>query len=344
MKSTLTIFIITFLLLFAVRKIAIGINLVDKPNVRKQHSGNIPLVGGISIYFALWVVYLLHSEWLPQFTLYMVCTSILLIVGVLDDRFDLPVMPRIIVQASVAIAMMYAGFHLSNLGSIWPNIDFKLGYAGYVITVFAVWGAINAFNMVDGIDGLLGILSTITFAALAIIFYTGGKTELAQWSLSMLIACIPYILLNLGLPLGGRFKVFMGDAGSTLIGFTVIWLLLLASQSEDAVMRPVTALWLIAIPLMDMVTIMVRRISRGDSPFKPDREHLHHILMRSGFTSHQTLVAITGSAAFIALIGVVGERFSIPESVMLAWFLLMFAGYFWFIAKLDRSAVLEKQV
>ncbi len=309
---------------------------MDKPNSRKKHRGHIPLVGGVSIYLALWILYALHPEWLPDFSLYMVCASALLLVGVLDDRFDLPVMPRIFLQALVASIMMYSGLHLASLGNILFGYELVLGWAGYAVTLLAVWGAINAFNMVDGIDGLLGALSCVTFGALAVMFYLDGEHELAQWSLCLLAASIPYILLNLGIPWGQKFKVFMGDAGSTLIGFTVIWLLIVATQGHDAVIRPVTALWFIAVPLMDMVTIMTRRIRRGDSPFKPDREHLHHILLRAGLGPRQTLLAIVGVAFIFALVGIIGERAGIRESVMLSLFLLAFVGYFWSITRVWR--------
>ncbi|MNJ60744.1 Undecaprenyl-phosphate alpha-N-acetylglucosaminyl 1-phosphate transferase [compost metagenome] len=96
-------------------------------------------------------------------------------------------------------------------------------------------------------------------------------------------------------------------------------------------MQPVSALWVIAVPLMDMATIMVRRIRRGDSPFKPDREHLHHILMRAGLGPRQTLFTIVGFASLLAAIGVIGDRLGVPELLMLGLFLVVFAGYFWSI-------------
>lgn len=336
MQEITVIFISAFIALFLARKAAIKVGLVDKPNARKKHRGHIPLVGGVSIYLSLWIIYSLHPEWLLDFPLYMVCVSALLLVGVLDDRFDLPVMPRILLQASVAGIMMYSGLYLVSLGNILFGYELFLGWFGYFVTLLAVWGAINAFNMVDGIDGLLGALSCVTFGALSVMFYLGGNRELAQWSLCLLVACIPYILLNLGIPWGQKFKVFMGDAGSTLIGFTVIWLLILATQGQGAVMRPVTALWFIALPLMDMVTIMTRRIRRGDSPFKPDREHLHHILLRAGLSSRQTLLAIVGVAVLFAVVGIIGERAGMRESVMLSLFLLAFVGYFWSITRVWR--------
>ncbi|AOR57973.1 UDP-N-acetylglucosamine--undecaprenyl-phosphate N-acetylglucosaminephosphotransferase [Pectobacterium parmentieri] len=336
MQEFVVVFLSAFVALFLARKVAIKVGLVDKPNERKRHRGHIPLVGGVSIYMALWVMYLFDSTWLPDFSLYMICATALLVVGVLDDRYDLPVLPRVGLQALVAGLMMYAGVYLVSLGKVMFGYELFLGIFGYTVTLFAVWGAINAFNMVDGIDGLLGALSCVTFGALAVVFYLNGRHELAQWSLCLLAATLPYILLNLGVPWGKKFKVFMGDAGSTLIGFTVIWLLILATQGSDAVIRPVTALWFIAIPLMDMVTIMVRRIRRGDSPFKPDREHLHHILMRAGLTPRQSLLAIVFVAMALAAIGIICELSGITESVMLSAFLVVFVGYFWAITRVWR--------
>ena len=120
----------------------------------------------------------------------------------------------------------------------------------------------------------------------------------------------------------------MGDAGSMMIGFTVIWLLLGASQKPSEILiRPTTALWLIAIPLMDMAAIMFRRVRRGDSPFKPDREHLHHIFQRLGFTPRQTLAMICIIASGFAGFGIYGELNDIAETTMFTLFMLCFLGY-----------------
>lgn len=336
MQDITVIFIGAFIALFLARKTAIKVGLVDKPNTRKNHDGHIPLVGGVSLYFSLWLLYALHPSWLPEFPLYMVCASVLFFVGILDDRFDLPVLPRIILQAAVAGLMIYFDLFISTAGNILFGYGLMLGLAGYLITVFAVWGAINAFNMVDGMDGLLATLSSVTFGALALMFHLGGNNALALWSLCILVASVPYLLLNLELIWGKKFKVFMGDAGSTLVGFTVIWLLILATQGATAVMRPVTALWFIAVPLMDMAVIIIRRIRRGDSPFKPDNEHCHHILMRAGLSNVQALGVIGCMALAFAAFGMLGERAGFSESVMLSLFLLVFIGYFWSITRVWR--------
>ncbi|MBS0849941.1 UDP-N-acetylglucosamine--undecaprenyl-phosphate N-acetylglucosaminephosphotransferase [Citrobacter sp. JGM124] len=322
------IFVFTTVFIFFARTVAKKIGLVDKPNYRKRHQGLIPLVGGISVYAGICFTFFITQYYIPHASLYIFCAGVLVFIGALDDRFDISVKIRASIQAIIGIVMMcFAGLHLASLGHIFGNWEMTLGPFGYFLTLFAVWAAINAFNMVDGIDGLLGGLSSVSFAALGIILTLSGQYSLAMLCFAMIAAILPYILLNLGI-LGHRFKVFMGDAGSTLIGFTVIWILLETTQGETHPISPVTALWIIAIPLMDMVAIMYRRLRKGMSPFSPDRQHIHHLIMRAGFTSRQAFVLITFAAVVLAAVGIIGEYVKfIPEWFMLALFLLAFVLY-----------------
>jgi len=252
----LSLFSASFLILFFARKVAQKINLVDRPNERKLHQGLVPLVGGISIYLTLMLALWYKPGLLIHSDIYVLCSSVLVMIGAIDDKYDVDYRVRLVVQILISCAMIFAaGLSLKSLGHILFNYEVDLGPLGYIVTIFAVLGAINAFNMVDGIDGLLGGLTMVTFGALAYIHYADGQLPLARFCLLMMIVVVPYICLNLGFPFGGRKKVFMGDAGSMLIGFTVIWVLLQGTQGPKAQMNPVTALWLIAIPLMDMTCI-----------------------------------------------------------------------------------------
>lgn len=337
--TVLFVFSASFICLFVFRKVAQRIGLVDKPNERKHHTGQIPLVGGISVF----VTMLLALLWLPSLlllpNLYMGCALALVIVGAIDDRYDISFKLRLVIQALVSIAMIVLGERsLHNLGYLMGSEALQIPeLASYVLTVMAVIGAINAFNMVDGIDGLLGGLASVTFGGLGLLFYWHGMANFALFCALLVTAMLPYIMLNLGFPFGRRFKVFMGDAGSIFIGFTVIWLLIVASQGErTTAIRPVTALWLIALPLMDMVCIMVRRIRKGQSPFKPDREHLHHICQRIGLSSFQSLLAICATAALMAGIGIWSELAKVDEYIMFFAFLLSFAAYFTVLSNIWR--------
>jgi UDP-GlcNAc:undecaprenyl-phosphate GlcNAc-1-phosphate transferase len=339
------IFLFSLAFLFVARKVAKKVGLVDKPNYRKQHQGLIPLVGGISVFAGICFTFFITDYPIAHSSLYLGCAGLLVLVGALDDRFDISIKIRALVQALVAIVMMYfAGLILKDLGHIIGPWAMVLGPFGYPITLFAVWAAINAFNMVDGIDGLLGGLSSVTFGAMGIVMYMSGHMELALWCFAMIAATLPYILLNLGF-FGPRYKVFMGDAGSTLIGFTAIWILLQSTQGVAAPMTPVTALWLIAIPLMDMIAIMYRRLRKGMSPFSPDRQHIHHLIMRAGFSPRQAFVLITLAAAVLAAIGVIGEHLGfVPEWLMLLLFLLAFFFYGYCIKRAWRVARMLKRI
>ncbi|MEZ9508273.1 UDP-N-acetylglucosamine--undecaprenyl-phosphate N-acetylglucosaminephosphotransferase [Vibrio cyclitrophicus] len=318
----------SFSSLFLMRKVAKAVGLVDKPNERKLHNGAIPLVGGIAISLSISQYLVTHPDVIPHSEVFLASIAALIVIGALDDKFDISFKIRLIVQAILSICMMYfADLQLENIGNLFGLGDLHLGFLSPVITILAVIGAINAFNMVDGIDGLLGGLAIVTLGAIAILLKVDSQHGLAYLCVVFIVAIIPYILMNLGI-LGRERKVFMGDAGSMMIGFTVIWLLLGASQDpSESLMRPITALWLIAVPLMDMAAIMFRRVRRGVSPFKPDREHLHHIFQRLGFTPRQTLAIICAIASSFAGFGIYGEFLKVPESTMFILFLVCFASY-----------------
>lgn len=328
------VFATSFISLFFMRKLAKIIGLVDKPNARKLHTGAIPLVGGVSICITLLLFIFRKPEVIHHSSLYLTCITTLTILGAIDDKFDVSFKLRLLIQAVLSLVMIQlAGLELHVLGNMfgfgYTDLGSGLFSFSLLITIFAVIGAINAFNMVDGIDGLLGGLSMVTFASIAILLNIDHQTGPAYLCLVIVVAMIPYISMNLGL-LGRKRKVFMGDAGSMLIGFSVIWIMLSTSQSQvsgDLLMRPVTALWLIAIPLMDMAAIMIRRVRRGDSPFKPDREHLHHIFQRLGLSSRQTLLTICTFASLFAGFGIYGEMTKIPEPVMFYLFIALFGVY-----------------
>ncbi|EOW9140584.1 UDP-N-acetylglucosamine--undecaprenyl-phosphate N-acetylglucosaminephosphotransferase [Vibrio cholerae] len=345
------LFFFSLMSLFVLRKVAKKIGLVDKPNERKLHQGAIPLVGGIAICFSLAYFLFNNPNVIPHSQPYAFCITLLVIVGALDDKYDLNFKIRIIIQAGLSIAMMViGGIELHTIGDVFGFGEVNLGLAGYAITILAVVGAINAFNMVDGIDGLLGALSIVSFGGLGLMLAYDGQQQLAYLCLVMIVIILPYILLNIG-AFGRKRKVFMGDAGSMLIGFTVIWFLLLSSQNgKTPPLRPVTALWLIAVPLMDMAAIMLRRIRRGDSPFKPDREHLHHIFQRLGLSSLQTVLAISLIAASFAACGILGEIYNLSETFMFYSFITCFAiyaillNYVWRVTRFVRTLLGIKDI
>jgi len=331
---------------------AVAVGLVDRPDNRKHHNGEIPLVGGLGVFLAFMCV----GAWVfpvNQVTVSIALSSLLMVkVGLLDDRHDLSVKLRIVVQMLAASVLVFGGgVQIETLGNLFSTGEVKLGWFAAPFTIAAIMTAMNAYNMIDGIDGLLGSLSLVTFlgiAALAMMHYQAVPLLIA---IIMIAALLVFLARNLsGKSLGLR-KVFMGDAGSMFIGQLIVCLLalmtvplqvanfdvlpeLFASAHSAESVRPVAVLWLIAIPLIDMFGIMARRILKKESPFKPDRDHLHHIFMRAGFTPSETLGLITLAAFLLLLTGLVLEIFQVPESIVA----LLFVGLFWLYVLCLRHA------
>uniref|UniRef100_A0A486XVR0 Undecaprenyl-phosphate alpha-N-acetylglucosaminyl 1-phosphate transferase n=1 Tax=Rheinheimera sp. BAL341 TaxID=1708203 RepID=A0A486XVR0_9GAMM len=315
--------------------LSVHIGLVDIPRGRKQHQGAVPLIGGIATYCGLAAALLLFADNSIQPFYYLACSGVIVLLGVFDDYLDLSVKLRLMVQTMIGLAMTFAlNLHLASLGNLFGMGGIELGILGLPVTVLAVIAAINAFNMTDGIDGLAGMLSLVSFSTIAIFMTLWGQQHYAALALLLALALLPYLACNLNLIPGRR--IFMGDAGSMLIGLSVIWLLIIGTQSESASFRPVTALWIIAIPLMDMIAIMLRRIRKGQSPFQADREHLHHISLRLGLSSRESLILITALACIFSSIGIIGEYLLLPDWLMLGLFLLVFSGYIYLLQHIWR--------
>lgn len=311
--------------------VADWLGLVDKPCARKQHDGHIPLVGGVSVFIG---VLLASTLWLPEsreFNLYLIASAIMVFIGALDDRHNLSVRSRLVGQMLVAsIMILGAGIYIKDLGNLFGYGNVHIGLFGIPFTYLAVLGAINAYNMIDGIDGLVGTLAIITLGFLATLFLLADANSHAGYlSLIVAVAIIPFLAFNLlGKPQGSRLrKIFMGDAGSMFVGFTVVWLLAEGSQGDAPAFEPVLALWVIAIPLMDMAAVMIRRWRKGQSPFKADRDHLHHIFLRAGFSAKQSLIVIALMAIIIGAAGAYCAWLKLPSWVLFTVFLLLFALY-----------------
>lgn len=311
--------------------------LLDIPCSRKQHNGSIPLVGGISIFITTAVMLLGFISTEEGARLFVVASALMVFIGVLDDKHDLSVRLRIVAQLLVALIIVFgAETYITNLGNLVGLGDIKLGVWGIPFTLLAIMAAMNAYNMVDGIDGLLGGLSFISFAAIAFLGYAHGNDFVHTTSMVIAAALIPFIARNTSFPFKNVRKVFMGDAGSMFIGLAIVWLLTLLTQpslqtNESTPVRPVIVLWFIAVPLMDMLAIMFRRAAKGQSPFKPDRNHLHHIFMRAGLTSREALLFILSIALIKALLGIALELFYVADWIVLGLYVSVFVFYCYLI-------------
>lgn len=296
-------------------RLAEPLGLVDRPNSRKLHQGHIPLVGGLSVFIGM----LAGAIWLGDFSRFMqvllATAALLALLGALDDRYDLSVRARLLVQTTAILTVIAtSGIYIHSIGHLFGH-ELTLGWMGIPFTAVAVIGLLNAFNMMDGIDGLAGSLSLVTIGA--ILLYSHAPQSHGPVTLMLLMgtALLPYLAANLGC-LGRQHRVFLGDAGSMVLGYLFAWTLINLSQTTPRQLSPIDVLWCVALPVLDTLAVMYRRLRQGKSPFKPDRGHIHHIIMGTGLGPRRTLVCLVALAATLAFCGSVIRMFGTDASLL----------------------------
>ena len=328
--SLLTSFGVSFLMQSLLLRPARKFGFVDKPlknNKHKLHTRPVPLIGGVSVFVAFFLGILVVPGEVQQLNVFLFCCLLIVLVGVLDDLQDISAGFRLIMQAFVGVIMVAtADMSIREFGDILAVGNIYFVDWAMPVTILAVLSAINAMNMMDGIDGLAASIAVITLSALVLLAYLFAKAPLVL--LLLIAALLPFMAFNLGF-LGHKQKIYLGDAGSTLLGFIIVWFLVDLSQGEGRAIRPVTALWIFALPLMDMVTIAVRRIVSGRSPFIADREHLHHLLKRYGFNDHNSVFWISLASIGFAIVGIIAEWYKVNETILFISFLMVFFALFY---------------
>jgi undecaprenyl-phosphate alpha-N-acetylglucosaminyl 1-phosphatetransferase len=312
--------------------------IVDKPGGHKTHAHSTPFVGGTAVLAALaCALYVLYArELLPmhQWGALALGSLIIFVTGFADDLWQLSFKPRFAIQAGVASLMaLWAGVALVDLGALLDGSPLRLGWLAIPFTVFATIGVINALNMIDGIDGLSGSVSFVSLLLIALVAHSAGVQAHLTLAVMLMAGVAAFLFFNMRYPGNRRARVFMGDNGSMLLGLLFAWMLIDLSQGEHRAMPPVLALWLFAVPLMDTVGIMTRRVWLGRSPFRPDRHHLHHLFIRAGFRVQDTVYAIALIQLAFGLAGFAMLAADVAESTMLIAFLIAFAAYFYLVLR-----------
>jgi UDP-GlcNAc:undecaprenyl-phosphate GlcNAc-1-phosphate transferase len=343
--SPLLAFSATTVLIVLLRPMALALGLVDVPNARKSHQGQIPLIGGMSIFVGVTVALTVQYVFVAQPTTGTVhltalfgAAFILVFIGIWDDYSDLPPTARLLTQLAAALIMIYGGgVVLNDVGALLPGAGvLSLGLLAVPFTVFACIGVINAINMIDGLDGLSGSLTLISLLGLGVANSLWGDVG-NQHVIVIVAACVmAFLLFNLRTLWRSRAWVFLGDAGSMFLGLTLCWLAISMSQGENRVISPAAALWFLMLPIYDAVSMMLRRILKGRSPFQADREHLHHIFLFAGFSVGESVTLMSGIAVVGVVIGLGGTYWQVPDWVLAGLFLVGGGLFFWVVRRAWR--------
>lgn len=322
--------VVTLLAMVVLQPLAHRVGWLDRPGGRKDHGVATPVCGGLGIFagIAVSTSFQLRSQPIP--TAYLVGGGLLLAVGLLDDLHDLRWWYRVAAQIVAALAMVYMGDGGPRVGHIpgfFTGQPVALGMYSAPFTVFATVGLINAINMCDGVDGLAGSQLMIALSAVAALGWSAGNDALASRALIVISAITVFMFFNMRFPWQSRARLFLGNGGSALLGYTLAWLLYRLTQNPQYPVNPVVAPYLIAIPLIDCLALMARRVSKGHSPFRADRNHLHHLLLDAGFAPGRVTLLLFAASVGIALLAILARVAQVPALVMVWFFIALTLAY-----------------
>lgn len=274
---------------------------------------------------------LLKPDKLPDNEYLLDGMALMTLFGLLDDIRPISPWLRLLFQVLAVLVMGLADdMVLKNLGNLFGSGDIVLTHAAWLFTLFSVVGLINAINMIDGLDGLAGGQALIATGWLVLLcLHAPIIIDARLESLLVLAAAIAgFLLFNLRHPWRARASVFMGDAGRTLLGYVLAWFLIRMSQDEEMGLDPITAVWILALPLMDTLAVMFRRMIAGHSPFTADRQHLHFLMLSNGLSEGRVVAILLLIAFGLGGFGVLTQWFGMPVYLRFYAFVGVFLLYF----------------
>ncbi len=304
-----------------------SIGHVDKPGGRKKHLAATPLSGGIAIALSILSVGMFLTP-TAKFVGFTTGVGVLLLLGAMDDRRHVSALIRLSLQTlAVAVGMCLLGdVKIERLGNLMGFGHIHLTSWSVAFTIFAGVGVVNAVNMIDGMDGLAGGFAAVLMTVLLCVSAAGGGSSSVLLWLSI-GSVLGFLLFNLRMPWQRRARVFLGDAGSLVLGFILVWFAVEASQPPMALIHPIAIVWLFGLPLCDTVYLMLSRVLRGKSPFAADRFHYHHFLQRWGLTPGYALYVWLFTAGCFMGIGILGSVLGIADYWLFYGFLATFGAF-----------------
>jgi UDP-GlcNAc:undecaprenyl-phosphate GlcNAc-1-phosphate transferase len=267
----LTSFLLSFIFIKLIKDYATYFNLVDIPNQRSSHQVVTPRGAGIGIFLSVFIVApFFYTSIFQSYLLAFGAILMIFSMGIWDDINEIEPKTKFIIITSATALLSLNDIRIDILGT-YLGTKITLGYFAFPFTLIAVVSFTNAFNLIDGLDGLSGGIAIIIFSSLAYIGYNHSDIFIFVLSISTISALFAFLIFN-----WNPASIFMGDSGSLMIGF----LISLLSIKAITYIHPVSILYLSALPIFDTIVVFIRRIKDGNSPFKADKSHIHHILLK----------------------------------------------------------------
>ncbi len=297
--------VLSFLLTPLVKRLAYRVGAIDVPkDNRRMHKKPIPRLGGLAIFLGFLISILVFGDISRSMQSILIGASIIVVLGIFDDIMALGAKLKFVVQIAAACVPVFFGDltiqNISNFNILSDELYINLGFLAIPLTIVWIVGVTNAVNLIDGLDGLAVGVSSIACITMLAVGLLAGEPPVAVTMAALTGACIGFMPYNLN-----PAKIFMGDTGSTFLGFMLATVSIQGMFKLYAVISFVVPLLILGLPLFDTLFAITRRVLAGKSPMAPDRGHIHHRLVDMGFNQKQAvaiLYAISGTLGLAAVV------------------------------------------
>ncbi|WP_160722711.1 glycosyltransferase family 4 protein [Bacillus sp. USDA818B3_A] len=294
-----------------IKKLAFLIGATDRPNQRKVHQSIMPRLGGLAIYISFMAgILLIRPENQYSFAILLGC-FIIIVTGICDDLFELPAKYKMLGQLAAACSVVFLG----NLQVVFINLPFggqlQFGLLSIPFTILWIVGITNAINLIDGLDGLAAGVSSIALITISGIALIQGNLFVVAVGLIVLASTLGFLLYNFH-----PASIFMGDTGALFLGFIISVLSLLGFKNVTFISFVIPVI-ILGVPISDTFFAIIRRLINKQPLSAPDKSHLHHCMLRMGYSHRQTVLIIYAMAAFFGLVAVIYSQARIGGALFL---------------------------
>ncbi|MGM7634590.1 glycosyltransferase family 4 protein [Bacillus sp. Hm123] len=294
-----------------VKKLAIAVGAVDKPNYRKVHQRIMPRMGGLAIFISFMIgMFVLQPQ--ADFNFAIILGGVIIIItGVLDDRFELSAKVKLAGQLLAAlVVVVYGGVQMEDINLPFGG-QMEFGYFSIPLTILWIVGITNAINLIDGLDGLAAGVSSIALFTISLMAYMKGDLYVMSVALLVLGSTLGFLHYNFH-----PAKIFMGDTGALFLGYIISVLALLGFKNVTVVSLIIPII-ILGVPITDTFFAIIRRKVNKQPLSAPDKSHLHHCLLRMGYTHKQTVMIIYAIASMFGLAAVIFTMATIWGAIVL---------------------------
>jgi UDP-GlcNAc:undecaprenyl-phosphate/decaprenyl-phosphate GlcNAc-1-phosphate transferase len=299
-------------------KLAPKIGAVDQPNNRKVHVKPMPRIGGLAIFIGVIIGYFISGVYFIPITAISIGGIVILLLGIMDDLKTLSAKTKLIVQCIAAATVLFSGLiievvHIPVLGT------FHIGFLSYPLTLLWIVSITNSINLIDGLDGLATGVSAIILITIGSLAFIHDKDLIFTFCVILLGSLLGFLVHNFH-----PAKIFLGDMGALFIGYSISVISLLGLYKSVTLFSIFVPLLLLGVPLFDTLFAIIRRSVNQTGIMSPDKNHLHHRLMKKGFSHRNTVLFIYGMGIIFSIIAITSAYTPLWGTIIIILVLLIF--------------------